>query len=197
MPLFARTDSSSTSPSITVIYGAEPCVGLHAELEARARMEGLGDKFRILACGAESDSLLPALENEGLFKGREKSDAEYNGHPVFDTIVCIRVLCSVPQVRETLEGLCMLLKPGGRMLVCEHVINPWRRNGSLVARMLQWVYMKAGWSYFVGDCCLDRDLKTELLQAARNDGGWGKVELEEHFLWSSMPYVSGTLTRKL
>ena len=56
--------------------------------------------------------------------------------------------------------------------------------------------MGLGWRYFAGGCCLDRDIGRELVEVARKDGGWGKVELEESFGWNPLPYVSGTLVKR-
>ncbi|KAL1999300.1 hypothetical protein VTN02DRAFT_4717 [Thermoascus thermophilus] len=80
------------------------------------------------------------------------------------------------------------------MLVVEHVVNnPWRmRNGSVVARVAQAVYARLlGWSFFLGDCQLERDTAGLLRAVAEKDGGWETVELEEWFGWSPLPYVAG------
>ncbi|KAI2793748.1 hypothetical protein POX_a00332 [Penicillium oxalicum] len=182
------------SPAITAIYGAEPCVGLHAELRAKAQAEGLGDKYHILSCGAASSELIPALEGTG----SGVVDAHRtNGSGIFDTILCVRVLCSVPQMEQTTRELYALLKPGGRLLVTEHVVNPWRTaKGSLLARMAQAIYMMLGWRYFIGDCCMNRDTERALRQAADEDGGWESVQLERSFGWSALPYISGELIKK-
>jgi SAM-dependent methyltransferase len=110
------------APAIKAIYGAEPSVGMHAALMMSAKLAGLGEKYHILPCGGERDSLLPALAKAGLFN-EVGGQAKEQG--VFDTIICIRVLCSVPDLESTLNSLYSLLKPGGRFIICEHVINPW------------------------------------------------------------------------
>ncbi|KAF7713021.1 Uncharacterized protein PECH_003832 [Penicillium ucsense] len=182
------------SPAITSIYGAEPCVGLHAELRAKAAAEGLEAKYHVLSCGAASSELLPALEATGTgivdAHNRDRSG-------VFDTILCVRVLCSVPQMERTTRELYALLKPGGRLLVTEHVVNPWRTvKGSFLARAAQAIYMMFGWRYFIGDCCMDRDTEGALRRAADQDGGWESVQLERSFGWSALPYISGVLVKK-
>ena len=64
---------------------------------------------------------------------------------IFDDIVSIRVLYSVPNVKDIVEGLYKLLKPGGQLIAYEHVISPWKtEKGSVVARVLQWIYMWIG-----------------------------------------------------
>lgn len=183
------------SPAITTIYGAEPCRGLHKELRAKAVAEGLSEKYHILHCGAASSELLLALRESGTGVV-DAFDADRRAG-IFDTILCVRVLCSVPEMDRTVRELYTLLKPGGRLLVTEHVVNPWRSTkGSLLARIVQGVYRALGWSFFVGDCCLDRDTEGALRRAADEDGGWESVEIERSFGWSALPYISGTLVKK-
>ncbi|KAJ5177119.1 uncharacterized protein N7482_002996 [Penicillium canariense] len=182
------------SPAITAIYGAEPCIGLHKELRAKALAEGLGSKYHVLHCGAASSELIPALEATGT----GVADAHNaNGGGVFDTILCVRVLCSVPEMERTTRELYSLLKPGGRLLVTEHVVNPWRTaKGSFGARVAQAIYQLLGWSFFIGDCCMDRDTEGALRRAADGDGGWESVQLERAFGWSPLPYISGVLVKR-
>ncbi|RLL93738.1 hypothetical protein CFD26_100038, partial [Aspergillus turcosus] len=123
MPLLALR-----AHAIKAIYGAEPCRGLHAELRARAEEEGLGGKYHILPCGAAAGELVPELQREGLLPAIS-GDVEQvlaSAGGVFDTIVCVRVLCSVPEMERTAGELYALLRPGGKLLVVEHVVNPWR-----------------------------------------------------------------------
>jgi SAM-dependent methyltransferase len=184
-----------TSPSIKALYGAEPCTGLHAELRARAVAQGISEKYHILPCGAAASELIPALKatGTGVVDGYE-TDARVG---VFDTILCVRVLCSVPRMERTIGELYGLLKPGGRLIVTEHVVNPWwRAKGSIVARFAQAVYQAFGWSWFIGDCCLTRDVEGARRRAADADGGWESFELERSFEWSALPYISGVLIKK-
>jgi SAM-dependent methyltransferase len=180
-------------PAVKVkkIYGAEPCLPLHKTLLANARDAGLSEKYAIVPAGAERESLIPGLAIAGLL---EKASNEGG---VFDTVVCIRVLCSVKDVKETGETLYKLLKPGGKLLVCEHVENPWwTAKGSYVARILQSVYMLLGWSFFVGNCHLTRNMGKALIDAARPHGGWDSVDLTTSFGWAVLPYTSGTLVKR-
>ncbi|EFR00602.1 phospholipid methyltransferase [Nannizzia gypsea CBS 118893] len=181
-----------TSPNLRIMYGAEPCLGLHEDLSAKVESCGLGSKYRILHCGAQPDSLLPALKKAGAL-----DDENNEGKGVFDTIVCVRVLCSVPEPEKTIKGLYDLLKPGGKILICEHVVNPWTTpKGSSVARFVQALYGLSGWSFFMGGCNLDRDTERTLRAVGDADGGWGSVDLESSFTSGPLPYVSGTLVKR-
>ncbi|KAJ5221981.1 S-adenosyl-L-methionine-dependent methyltransferase [Penicillium citrinum] len=182
------------SPAIKAIYGPEPCQGLHEKLQAKVNSEGLSSKYHILPCGAASSELLPALRETGT---GVVDQHDRDGTGIFDTIICVRVLCSVPEMERTVEELYALLRPGGKLLITEHVVNPWRTaKGSLLGRLAQGIYQTFGWSFFVGDCALNRDIESALLRAAKKDGGWEVVDLEKNFTWSVMPYISGTLVKR-
>ncbi|KAL3480435.1 S-adenosyl-L-methionine-dependent methyltransferase [Aspergillus californicus] len=180
------------SPNIKAIYGAEPCVGLHGELRKKANEEGLSDKYTILPCSVVAKELGPELEKVGLRSGPGSHESG-----VFDTIITVRVLCSVPEFEKTAEELYALLKPGGKLLVVEHVVNPWRTaKGSVVARGLQGLYHVLGWRWVMGDCCLNRDTEAVLRRVAEGHGGWESLDFERWFGRTCLPYISGVLVKK-
>jgi len=179
---------------IQMMYGVEPAVDMHAELRINAEKTGFRDKYEIIAAGAEVDSLIPALAKKKLLQnyGENKSDSA----AIFDTVVCCRVLCGVPRPAQTVEGLYRCLKPGGRMLICEHVVNPWPNSGALVGFILQKVYMLLGWPYFIGGCCLDRDTEKLLRDVAKEDGGWEKFDIKRLESWSCLPFIVGEVEKR-
>lgn len=179
----------SNPEKINSIYGAEPGVSMHTALRQRAEQAGLGEKYHVLNCEAKLESLAPALLKAAKFKP---------GDTVFDEIVCIRVLCGVPEPDSVIEGLYSLLKPGGRMVVCEHVINSGdsTKGGTTVGRILQKCYMRIGWSPMMGGCELTRDTMTLLKKAANKDGGWEKVDVELCDPYSTIPHIVGVLVKK-
>jgi SAM-dependent methyltransferase len=192
----------SSKDNITMIYGVEPGVNLHHALRENAKKAGLGEKYKVLSCGAEPDSLIPILKKEGLFS----KDGSIGGG-MFDEIVCIRVLCSVPKPNETVEVLYRCLKPGGRFVICEHVVNEsnkegnkagrfFHKEGSKVGHLLQFFYTALGWEFFVG-CHLLRDTTATLVNAAKSDHGWAEVNLELFDEWSVLPHVVGYCVKKL
>lgn len=174
---------------ITKMYGIEPAVDLHAELLRNAEKAGLGDKYVAVAAGAEPNSMIPALAKLNVLQSMEKGSSG-----VFDTIVCIRVLCGVPHQEETIEGLYRLLKPGGRLVVCEHVAQPYPKGGDIVAKIMQKLFMLSGWSFLVG-CCLDRDTEKVLKDVAGPDG-WKEVKLKFLGHQAAIPYIVGELFKR-
>lgn len=179
---------------IRKMYGVEPAVDMHPELGRNAEKNGFGGKYEIIAAGAEVASLIPALAKRGLLP--KSSDGSYESEGVFDTVVCCRVLCGVPDEVKTVEGLYRCLKPGGRMLICEHVVNPWPNGGSLIAAFLQRVYMALGWKFWLGGCCLDRDTERILMDVAKDDGGWEKAQIASVESRSAIPFIVGELVKK-
>lgn len=93
---------------IDKIYGIEPCLDLHTELHRNIRAAGLSDIYTVVGCGVEDMGKL----------------LEYGISPEsVDTILTVKVLCSVPSPEKTMAFLYQLLVPGGQWLVFEHTQN--------------------------------------------------------------------------
>lgn len=93
---------------VVKIYGVEPCLDLHPELRRNIRAAGLSDIYTIVGCGAEDTDKL-----------REHGITPES----VDTIVTVKVLCSIPSPEKTMASLYGLLVPGGHWLVFEHTQN--------------------------------------------------------------------------
>ncbi|KAL5002788.1 S-adenosyl-L-methionine-dependent methyltransferase [Aspergillus recurvatus] len=192
MPLLSQIPASN----IKAIYGAEPCLGLHGELRRRAAEHGLAQKYTVLPCSVVQRELKPELERVGLVSD---SSADGGNGGVFDSIITIRVLCSVPDPETTISYLYSLLKPGGKLLVVEHVVNPWTTpKGSILARIMQGVYHLFGWRWVMGDCCLNRDTEEMLRRAPKRAGdrGWESVDVERWFEGTCMVYIAGVFVKQ-
>lgn len=175
---------------IFAMYGAEPVLDLHAGLVKNAQKAGFGEKFHPLLCGGEPESLIPALHKSGILKASGTGGTAEEG--IFDEITCLRVLCGVPHPEETIKGLYALLKPGGRMVICEHVVNPWRAEGSVAARFMQIVFTVLGWPFFMGGCALQR----HTVEFLRRAGEWEKFDLEFVAPKDVLPWALGELVKK-
>jgi ubiquinone/menaquinone biosynthesis C-methylase UbiE len=77
-------------------------VGLHSALRENAAKAGLEEVYEILPCGAE------------VLKIAKES---------VDTVVCCKVLCSVPEQERVLRELYSFVKPGGQFIVYEPVAS--------------------------------------------------------------------------
>lgn len=181
-----------TPDLITKAYGPEPAVDMHPALQKNINKAGLNGKYEILAAGAEPDSLIPALAKKGVF-----AVSGISSEGVFDTILCTRVLCGVPHTEETIQQLFRLLKPGGKMIVSEHVKSPWPRKGSFLGVfgfIMQKFLLLVGWNFWMGGCALNKKTFNMLIDAG-GQGGWKDVDLRFARSWHPIPFVVGTLTK--
>jgi SAM-dependent methyltransferase len=175
-----------TPSKITKCYGAEPAVDMHPELKHTAHKCLLGEKYEVVACGVEPESLIPGLARAGLLANGASSG-------VFDTIVSIRALCSVKNPEETAAGLYRLLKPGGRLILYEHVKQPYPNGGDRISALLQKVYMLAGWSFFLG-CRLTNDTESAVRKAG-GPRGWKEIDMASRVPYTTTPYIIGELVK--
>lgn len=92
--------------AITKMYGIEPNVDLHPALRQTIKQNGLSDIYTIVPCGIED---FDGLRKYGITEGS------------IDTIMSVQVLCSVPKPDVMVKAMYKLLKPGGQVIVYEHV----------------------------------------------------------------------------
>ena len=69
-----------------------------------------------------------------------------------DTVLVTYTLCSIPDANAALEGMRRVLKPGGRLLYCEHGIAPDENVRRWQGRL------NPAWSKFAGGCNMNRDI---------------------------------------
>jgi len=98
------------------------------------------------------------------------------GDASFDDIVCTFTLCTIPDAVAALREMRRVLKPGGRLLFCEHGLAPdlpvvrWQRR------------LTPLWKPVAGGCHLDRDIPA--LIAA---GGFHIRQLDSGYLKGPRP----------
>lgn len=147
---------------IEKLYAAEPNAFLHPKLLQMAAKHGLSGKIVPLAAGGHPGSLLPALKNAGLLSSTVPTLPEQG---IFDTVVAIKSLCSVPQnqLTATVAVVQALLKPGGQFLFFEHVDN----NTDSITRWYTWL-VEWIWPALMGGCRLNGKVDQIILGM----GGW-------------------------
>lgn len=69
-----------------------------------------------------------------------------------DTVVVTYTLCSILDAERALRGMRRVLRPGGRLLFCEHGLAP-------DERVRKWQHrINPGWRMFAGGCNVNRDI---------------------------------------
>ncbi|EPQ30180.1 uncharacterized protein PFL1_02296 [Pseudozyma flocculosa PF-1] len=131
----------------------EPFAPLRTKLEAALDRTGLLSRSTVVPLGLDEER--GTLSRHGLAPAS------------FDTIVLVQVLCSIPNPKSHLDYLQSLLRPGGEILVFEHVASKHQP-----ARLIQQLWT-VPWKRLVGGCEMDRDSADWL----RDVGGWSHVEI--------------------
>ncbi|KAK0541484.1 hypothetical protein OC835_000133 [Tilletia horrida] len=138
---------------VTELIAIEPFTELRPELAQAISTAGLDKKATILTDGIDERA---ALATQGVTEAS------------FDTIVLVQVLCSVPNPKEQIAFLTSLLKPGGQILLFEHV-----GSKDTITRTLQRIF-RPYW-LFATQCC---DLVRDSGDWITAQGGWSSVQVE-------------------
>ncbi|KAK5082924.1 hypothetical protein LTR05_006806 [Lithohypha guttulata] len=172
------------------VVGAEPNAALHERLLGNARGVGLNPgqgKYVVLEAGAEPGSLIPALHRVGMYPSSSSSAGAGAAEGIFDTIICIKSMCSAPQhqMPEIVSTIHALLKPGGEFLFFEHVAN----DNDLLTRVWAWL-LGWIWPIAMGNCHLNGRVD----KAVKESGLFESCDVrntKEFMGWNVFRYVVG------
>ena len=79
-----------------------------------------------------------------------------------DTVVMTYTLCTIADVRTALMGMQRVLRPGGKLLFCEHGVAP-------DESVSKWQHrLNPAWRTFAGGCNINRDIPAVLGAAGFN-----------------------------
>jgi len=106
-----------------------------------------------------------------------------------DAVVATLVLCSVDDPASELAEIHRVLRPGGRLLFCEHVAAP---PGSRTRRLQAW--LRRPWRWLGGGCTLDRETH-RLLHASGFAAVWMDCFTMGRLLGPVRPHVWGVAIR--
>ncbi len=121
---------------VTAVLGVDPSAALRARAHLAPRPQGLAVEV--------TEGTAEALPFEG---------------SSFDTVVCTFTLCSVHTPAAALAEARRVLKPGGRLLFCEHGLAP-DANVALWQRRIEPI-----WKPIAGGCHLTRPIASAIAQA--------------------------------
>lgn len=137
-------DLDHVPPSVSTVVAVEPSAPMLAAADARVgalRRRGVG----VLPVAAVGEALpLP--------------DASV------DAVLCAFVLCSVADPLAVLAEVRRVLRPGGHLLLLEHVRAP---SGSVLARVQ--VLLDPAWRRLAGGCSCARDTRASVAAAGFDD----------------------------
>ncbi|KAI8810463.1 S-adenosyl-L-methionine-dependent methyltransferase [Cladochytrium replicatum] len=136
------------------LYCLEPFDELRSKLLTALSKAKLDSKATVIAAGLSHDHT--ALESAAIHESS------------LDTIVLVQVLCSIPDPKSHLSYLQKLLKPGGQILLYEHVGSDDRFTRSLQR------FWNPLWKRCAGGCEIVRDSADWF----RDIGGWKSVDIQ-------------------
>ena len=96
----------------------------------------------------------------------------------FDTVLITLVLCSVGNLTKTVEEIDRVLKPGGKVLVLEHVVSE-KRWMATIQKAITPI-----WRHLADGCHLDRDIVGELQTLLT-------LREQHRFLIQNTPFIYG------
>jgi SAM-dependent methyltransferase len=118
---------------VTKIVGIEPFEAIHHHTRVAIERAKLTEKYDLVAASIEDSDI---LADHGVLPGS------------MDTIMCVQVLCSIPNPKQVIAEMYKLLKPGGQLLVFEHVLSK-----DEITRCLQKMWTHGGWHALTGKGC--------------------------------------------
>jgi ubiquinone/menaquinone biosynthesis C-methylase UbiE len=161
-------------PHVTELVGIDPSAPMLRRAADRLdQLEGEGDRlpFRVHLHQADGEAL------------------PYDDHS-FDTVVAFLTLCTIPDPHRAAAEAHRVLRPGGNLLVMEHVRA---EDGRLLAGWQDRV--DPLWTRVAGGCHLNRDTPRTLSDAGFDTAALERFRAQSYFPFAS-PRVRGVIRKE-
>lgn len=159
-------------PAVTELVGIDPAEAMlrrARERQARLERERGGLPFRVRLHMADAEALPYADDS-------------------FDTVVAVLTMCTIPDAERAAREMRRVLRPGGSLLVLEHVRA---EEGRALARWQDRV--DPLWTRAAGGCHLNRDTPATLRAAGFDTTPLERYRDQPYFPFAS-PRVRGVIT---
>ncbi len=147
------------------VVGIEPSPYMFAKAENRKNRLPFPNRFTLHNIGCGDSEMKDLIQPESL-----------------DAVVCTLVLCTIPEPEKALSSFMKWLKPGGRLVVLEHI-----RAHRLAGMKIQNLFNPV-WEKLAEGCQLNR--ATDILLA---ESGFELVR--ENRFWLGMPFYEAELKK--
>jgi ubiquinone/menaquinone biosynthesis C-methylase UbiE len=95
-----------------------------------------------------------------------------------DTVLVTFTMCTIPEVAAANKEMLRVLKPGGKMIFCEHGLAPDAKVSKWQSRL------DPVWGKIAGGCHLNRDIPSLI-----EDAGFNITSMEQMYLPSTPKFA--------
>lgn len=147
------------------VIGIEPSPYMFAKAENRKNKLRFANRFTLHNIGCEYSEMNNLIQPESL-----------------DAVVCTLVLCTLPDPEKALSNFMKWLKPGGKILILEH-IQSHHRVGTTLQNLAN-----PAWEKFAEGCQLNRPTDKFIKES-------GFILVREKYFWLGMPFYEAEFTK--
>lgn len=140
------------------VIGIEPSPYMFAKAENRKNKLPFPHRFTLHNIGCGYPEMKDLIQTESL-----------------DAVVCTLVLCTVPEPEKALSNFMKWLKPGGKLLILEHILSHHRAAAKLQNMI------NPAWEKFAEACQLNRPTDKFIKES-------GFIPVREKYFWLGMPF---------
>lgn len=140
------------------VIGIEPSPYMFAKAENRKNKLAFPKRFTLHNIGCGYPEMKDLIQTESL-----------------DAVVCTLVLCTVPEPEKALSNFMKWLKPGGKLLILEHILSH-HRTAAKLQNMIN-----PAWEKFAEACQLNRPTDRLIKES-------GFILIREKYFWLGMPF---------